>query len=102
MYSPNPTELYHERHALLRQEARNRRLALPLATSSTMLMVLVVLVGLAAIVVGPGRAIDFIDSHLVSVLGLLGTLVVVAGLLIEGGKVPGDGTKPYDRSCWHI
>lgn len=109
MYSPNrnPTELYHESHneryALLRQEARNKRLVrLPLATPSTMLVVLVVLVGLAAIVVGPGRAIDFIGTHLVHVLGIFGALAVVVGLLMEGGKVPDDGTKPYDRFYWHI
>ncbi|MDP9410862.1 MAG: hypothetical protein M3P70_10240 [Actinomycetota bacterium] len=100
MYSPNrnPTELYHEslneRYALLRQEARNRRLALPLATPSTMLVVIVVFVGLAAIVVGPGKAIDFIGTHLVHVLSIFGSLVVVVGLLMEGGKVPDDGTEP--------
>lgn len=109
MYSPNrnPTELYHESHneryALLRQEARNKRLVrLPLATPSTMLVVLVVLVGLAAIVVEPGRAIDFIGTHLVHVLSIFGALAVVVGLLMESGKVPDDGTKPYDRFYWHI
>ena len=108
MYSPNrnPTELYHESHneryALLRQEGRNRRLALPLATLSTMLVVIVVFVGLAAIVVGPGKAIDWVGTHLFPVLGILGSLVIVIGLLIEGGKFPDDGTKPYDRSYWHI
>jgi hypothetical protein len=31
------------------------------------------------------------------VVGILGVLVVVGLLMWEGGKVPDDGTKPYDR-----
>ena len=108
MYSPNrnPTELYYESHnerdALLRQEARNKRLGRPLATLSTMLVVIVVFVGLASIVVGPGRAIGYVGTYLVPVMvGILGVLVVLAGLLImEGGKVSAEGTKPFDSLYW--
>jgi hypothetical protein len=104
MYSPNrnPTELYHERDALLRQEARNKRLAhRPLAPLSTILVVIVVFVGLASIVVGPGRAIGYIGTYLAPVMGIIGVLVVLAGLLImEGGKVSDEGTKPFDRLYW--
>ena len=75
MYSPNrnPTELYYERHALLRQEALNKRLVRrPLAVLSTMLVVIIVLVGLASIVVGPGRAIDYIGTYLLSGVWIIG------------------------------
>lgn len=89
MYSPNrnPTEPYYEHPALLRQEVRNKRLVRrPIATLSTLLVVIVASVGLASIAVGP-RSV----------------LVVVAGLLMwEGRKVPDDGTKPYDRLYWNI
>lgn len=109
MYSPNrnPTELYYESHnerdALLRQEARNKRLARrPLATLSTMLVVIVVFVDLASIVVGPDRAIGYVGTYLAPVLGILGVLAVLAGLLMwEGGKVSVNGSKPYDRLYWH-
>ena len=107
MYSPNrnPTELYYESHneryALLRQEARNKRLARPLAALSTMLVAIVMFVGLAAIVVGLGRAIDWVGTYLLPVLGILGVLAVVVGLSMwEGGKVSDDG-KGYDRLYWH-
>ena len=106
MYSPNrnPTELYYERDALLRQEARNKYQAFrPLATLSTVLVVIVVLVGLAAIVVGPGRAIDYIGAHLVPGLGMLGALAVVVGLSRwERGKVSGAETASYDRLHWDV
>jgi hypothetical protein len=90
MYSPNrnPTELYYESHderyALLRQEASNKRLARrPLATLFTMLVVLVVCVGLAAVVVMPGRAIDYVGTYLALVVGTLGESAVVAALLLR-------------------
>ena len=79
MYSPhrNPTELYYESHnerdTLLRQEALNKRLVRrPLATLSTMLVVIVVFVGLASIVVGPGRAMDYIGTYLLSGVWIIG------------------------------
>ncbi len=106
MYSPNrnPTEMYSERDALLRQEARNKRLThRPLATLSTMLVVIVVFVGLAAILVGPGRAIEWVGTYLHPALGILAVLAVVTGIsMLEGGKVPDDGTKPFDRLYWHL
>ena len=110
MNSPNrnPTERYYEsyneRQALLRQEARNRRLVRrPLATLSTLLVVIVVFVGLASIVVGPGRAIDYIDAHLAPLLGMLGALAVVVGLSMwESGKVSGAETASRDRLDWIV
>ena len=88
MYSPsrNPTELYytnrHERDALLREKARNKRLVRrPLAKLSTILVVLAAFVGLASIAVGPGRAIDYIGTHLTPVVGILGVLAVTVSLL---------------------
>ena len=89
MYSPNrnPTELYYERDALLRQEARNKRLTRrPLATLFTTLVILAVVVGLAAIVVGPSSAIDYVGTHLLPVVSMLGVLAVVVGLLIWEGE----------------
>jgi hypothetical protein len=103
MYAPNrnPTKLYYERDALLRQEVRNKRLVRPLAALSTMLVVIVAFVGLASITVGPGRAIEWVGTYLVHVVGILGVLAVVAGLSMwEGGKDPDDGTKPFDRHYW--
>jgi hypothetical protein len=98
----NPSELYYERDALLRQEARNKRpVRRPLAALSTMLVVIVAFVGLASITVGPGRAIEWVGTYLVYVVGILGVLAVVAGLsMLEGGKDPDDGTKPFDRLYW--
>ena len=90
MYSPNrnPTELYDERRnergALLRQEARNKRLARPLATLSTTLVVFVVFVGLASIAVGPGRVIDWVGIYFLPMLGILGVLIVLGRLLMWG------------------
>ena len=106
MYSPhrNPTELYYESHnerdALLRQEARNKCLILrPLVT----LVVIVVFVGLASIVVGPGRAIGYVGTYLAPVMvGILGVLLVLAALLMwEGGKVTDHG-KGDDRLYWRL
>ena len=106
MYPPNqnPTELYYERQALLRQEARNKRLARrPLEVLSTMLVVLDAFVSLASILVGPGRAIEWVGTYLVQVVEILGLLIVVIGLSMwEGRKIPDDGTKPLDRLNWDI
>ena len=102
MYSPNrnPTELYYERDALLRQEARTKRLLRrPLATLSTMLVVLVVFVDLASIVVGPSRAIGYVDTYLVHVVWILGLLVVVVGLLmLEDERSPTTERRPSTGS----
>jgi hypothetical protein len=66
-----------------------------------MLVVIVVLVGLAAIVAGPDRAIDYIGAHLAPVLGMLGALAVLVGLSMwEGGKVSGTKTASYGRLDW--
>jgi len=106
MYSPNrnTTELYYERDALLRQEARHKHQGRrPLATLSTLLVVIVVFVGLASIGVGPGRAIDYIGAHLAPLLGMLGALAVVVGLSMwESGKVSGAETASHDRLHWDV
>lgn len=110
MYAPhrNPTELYYESHnerdALLRQEARNKRLTLhPLAPLSTMLVVIIAFVGLASIVVGPGRAIDYIGTYLLSETWIIGVLAVVVGLLmLKVGKVSDDRTNLWDRLSRHV
>ncbi len=82
MHPPNhrPTEMYlgtsDERRDLLRQQARNRRSRAALYT-----MLVVVLLGiLAAIVVGPGRVIDWLGAYLIPVLVVLGVIVGVFGL----------------------
>ena len=104
MYSPNQnsTELYYERDALLRQEVRNKRLTRrPLATLSATLVILAVVVGLASIVVGPSSAIDYVGTHLLPIVSILGVLVVVVGLSMwEGGKASVNGTKLYDSLYW--
>ena len=103
MYSPNrnPTELYYERQALLRQEARNKRLARGTLTalSTTMLVVFVAFVGLATIVVGPGRVIDYVGTHLLLGVWIIGVLAVLVGLLmLEGGKCLDDERSPTTDS----
>ncbi len=82
MHPPNhrPTETdlgtSDERRDLLRQQARNRRSRAALYT-----MLVVVLVGiLAAIVMGPGRVIDWLGAYLIPVLVVLGVIVGVFGL----------------------
>lgn len=85
MYSPNrnPTEPYYQRHALLRQEARNERLARrSLVALSTVLVGIVAFVGLAAILVGPGRAIVWVGTYLHPSVWILGALAVLIGLLM--------------------
>jgi uncharacterized membrane protein len=88
VYSPNrnPTELYYKRDALLRQEACNKRLGRPLATLSTMLVVIVLFVGLASIVVGPGRAIDWAGTYLIPVGVITGVVIAALALLVQTVK----------------
>jgi uncharacterized membrane protein len=85
MHPPNhrPTEMYlgtsDERRDLLRQQARNRRSRAALYT-----MLVVVLLGiLAAIFVGPGRAIDWLGTYLVPVAAILAMGVCVLVLLVR-------------------
>ena len=71
----------------------NRRL---LAALSTMLVVVFVVV-LAAIVVGPGRAIGWIVTYLIPVVMILGVVTAVLALLVWAlKKLP---TPPY-RDWW--
>ena len=100
----NPTELYYESHnerdALLRQEARNKRLTLrPLMK----LVAIVMFVGLASIVLGPGRAIDYLGTYLLSETWIIGVLAVVVGLLmLKVGKASDDRTNLYDGLSRHV
>ena len=69
----------------------------PLTTPYTILGVLVGFVGLLAaiVVVGPGRAIDWVVSYLIPMVVLLG----VAGLLVrEVGKVYDERDKQHSTS----
>jgi hypothetical protein len=69
-----------ERRDPLPQEARNRRLArlgrIGIATLAALVLVLV----LATVVAGPGRAIDWLGNYLIPVLIVLGVIVGVFGL----------------------
>jgi hypothetical protein len=106
--TPKPTETTYERQELLRQETRSRRLTrrwetrsedfpsseprmavLSQTALSTMLALVLMIVGLfAAVVVGPGGLIDLVVSYVISTFVILG--VVVGTIFIvawEGGKV---------------
>jgi peptidoglycan/LPS O-acetylase OafA/YrhL len=86
MHPPNhtPTErnlgTSDEHRGPLPQVARNRRLArlgrVGIATLAAVVLVLV----LAAVVVGPGKAIDWLGNYLIPVLVVLGVIVGVCGL----------------------
>ncbi len=84
MHPPNhrPTEMYlgtsDERRDLLRQEARNRRPHLALYT----MLVVVLVVVLAATVVGPGRVIDWLVNYLIPVVVILGLVIAALALLV--------------------
>ena len=88
MHPPNhtPTERYlgtsDKRRGPLPQESRNRRLArlgrVGIATLAAVVLVLV----LAAVVVGPGRAIDWLGNYLVPVVVLLAVGLFVLSLLV--------------------
>ncbi len=93
MRPPNhrPTEMYlgtsDERRDLLRREARSRRQARPnRARIATLTAVVFLVLVLAAVVVGPGMAIDWFGTYVFPVavilaVGLYG-LVLLVGLLL--------------------
>ncbi len=94
-HNPNPTEMIlgttHVREDLLRQEAHNgrvgrvaRRVAHWVRTIARVAFVLLVLGILAAIVVGPGKTIDWVGSYLVPVVMVLGVSVGAFGILMWG------------------
>ena len=97
MHPPNhrPTETYRgpsdERRDPLRQEARDRRLLARRGRAgiATLAVVFLVLV-LAAVVVGPGRAIGWVGDYLIPVGLVVGVLGVVFVLC------PWWGGKFYD------
>jgi hypothetical protein len=102
-----PCRTKKEEVALMRQENEtpaNRRRRLhaalyrPYTRASTMLVVLlVVLVGiLAAIVMGPGRVIDWLGAYLIPVLVVLGVIVGVFGLAAwEIAKLHDNHKQPW-------
>lgn len=105
MNPPNhrPTEMYlgtsDERRDLLRQDARNRR---PHLALYTMLVVVLMVVG-AAIVVGPGRAIDWVATYLIPVVVILVVVTATVTLVMwmqNGiiGKLP--TLSFYYRQWW--
>ncbi len=103
-HNPNPTETIlgttYVRENLLRQEAHNgrvaRRVARWIRTMARVAFVLLVVGILAAIVVGPGRVIDWVGSYLVPVVMVLGVSVGAFGILMWGVlKLYGWGYKIY-------
>ena len=86
MHPPNqrPTErnlgTSDERRGPLPQAARNRRLARLGRLGIATLAALVLVVVLATVIVGPGRAIDWLGNYLIPVLVVLGVIVGVFGL----------------------
>lgn len=71
---PNSTETSlgasHVREELLQQQARNNRMAQRVRTIARVAFVLLVVGIVAAIIVKPGRAIDWVGSYLVPVVGV--------------------------------
>jgi hypothetical protein len=84
--NPNPTETIlgtmPERDDLLRQEAFNGRAGRWVRTIARGAFVLLVAGILAATVVGPGRAIDWVGSYLIPVAVILGVITAVLALLV--------------------
>ncbi len=85
----NPTETSlgttYVRDDLLHQEARNGRAGRVgrwVRTIARGALVLLVVGILAATVVGPGRAIDWVGSYLVPVAVILGVITAVLALLV--------------------
>jgi hypothetical protein len=85
----NPTETspgkMYARDDLLRQEAhsgRAGRMARWVRTIARVAFVLLIVGILAATVVGPGRAIDWVGSYLVPVAVKLGVITAVLALLV--------------------
>ena len=102
MHQPNrkPTETSfgasHERDDLMGQQLRNSRLRRWVRAVTRVAFVLLVAGILAAIIVGPARAIDWIGSYLVPVATVLGVVVGAFGLLMWGViKLYGWGYKIY-------
>ncbi len=94
MRPPNrkPTETSlrttYERDELLGQEAHSSRAARWVRTIARVAFVLLVVGVVAAIVVGPGQAINWIVTDLLPMVVLLGVVFGVVGLMMwEGGKV---------------
>ncbi len=87
MHPPNhrPTEMYlgtsDERRDLLRQEARSRRQARPGRARIATLVAVVLVIVLAAVVVGPGRAIGWVVDYLIPVGVVTGVIIACLALL---------------------
>ena len=75
----------------MRQENGVPTIRRPLVALYVILAVFVGFVGLAAILVGPGRAIDWVVTDLLPMVALIGVVFGVFGLLVRGGG------KVYDE-----
>jgi hypothetical protein len=98
----NTTETFlgamYEREDLLRQEAQNSRMARWGRMIARVALVLLVVGILAAITVGPGRAIDWLGAYLIPVLVVLGGIVGVFGLAAwEITKLHDRHKQPWGR-----
>jgi len=82
----NPTETSlgasHQRDDSLAQEAHNSRVARRVQTIARVALVLLVVGILAVIVVGPGRAIDWVGSYLIPVGVITGVVIASLALLV--------------------
>jgi protein-S-isoprenylcysteine O-methyltransferase Ste14 len=93
MHPPNhrPTEMYlgtsDDRRDLLRQQAVGRRQARPgRASVATLAAVVFLVLVLAAVVVGPGRAIDWLVNYLIPVGVITGVIIASFALLLYAFK----------------
>ncbi len=92
MHPPNhrPTETFlgamYEREDLLRQEAQNSRMARRVRTIAKVAFVLMVVGIVAAIAVGPGRAIDWLVNDLMPVAVITGVIIAAFALLLYAYK----------------
>ena len=96
MTNLNPTETSlgasHQRDDFLGQEARNSRVARWVQMIAKVAFVLMV----AAILVGPGIAIGWVEAYLILVMAVLGVMFGAFGLLMWGIlKLHGWGPKIY-------
>ena len=87
----NPTETSlgasHQRDDFLGQEARNSRVARRVRTIARVVFVLMVVGLVALLVVGPGKAIDWLGTYVFPVAVILAVglyvLVLLVGLLLK-------------------
>ena len=103
MHPPNhrPTETSfgesHQRDDFLGQEARNSRVVQRIRTIAKVAFVLMIVGLVALLVVGPGKAIDWLVNYLVPVGAITG--VIIAALALLAWAVKRLPNPPY-RNWW--